>query len=1039
MNFLQRVGNKMKSAVQRVSSALTKLVVGSEISKKTIDLLTSRLKSVQQFLPMITAGKREMKQRVETDTLLNLAKYTVDVPKPDLLNGKDPAVQTITYNFDTSDNANVVFRLGDEDTARMFLRLKDDSFNRVDRKITSNKTGYKLTSRLHFVSSKSGAIFEVPFYQKDLSFREVQSTMEEKDIEYGGDLSYITFLYSVNPGDKGGCAESERHKKIKLGNDRVRLTSVKSRNNNCAFQCYLKFLNISGRVEKPDAIRKKLKFELNTKIYVHDLPKISDYFKIGHIVYFEDQIVGEYGLDREKIITLYLDCEHYHYVSENLNKKKCEECGQKWIKTHNCNPSVATYFQSRVHSSGKVWEVPPKDRIKENEQDLNKLVFWDCETFPDKMGKHQPYAIGWKTEGKYYSSQGKDCLDEFLDFVMETEGKVFLSFNGAKFDHYFVYKRLINRGIVFKTKDLILNNGRILKMKLPDIKSEFKDLYQFMPTLSLEKACDQFGCTVAKGSFDHNLIKSWDDVETNQGEWSPYLKLDVECLEELYTVFAKTVYDITKFHVSDFLTLSAMSFDFWKTSIPKMTVEKISDKEKKDFINNSVYGGRCYPLQKEWRSPYYDAVIEGKMSYADLKKTQDGFIFNADATSLYPASMCRFEYPVGLCRWSDNPSEDFKKGLFGIFHVRWECENRRLRVPVLPVRGCNGLDQTLIGREGIYNNIDIQNAMSCGYSFVFIGKALVWDQSDGNLFKEFILKWFEIKKQNSGDNGNKALRTTSKLSMNSLYGKMLQGQCNDNMAVCGTIHDFWLFTKTNRITAWISNETDDGTRFLTLFGVSTSDNLDGKPRHLGSFIVAYAKRIMLEFMKEIDPTLESCVFSYHDTDSLHIKADAYHKLLQKGFVQESGDSDLGMLCNDTKKDGLIIYEKNLGAKNYMYIYLGNDGVVYQEYKCKGLMKTDRLDGNKPILTPDLYEDENSKALEYKSFQRIMKPTKAQREIGLTSGDIRTVVNKRTFLKNGYDRMIYKDNNYYPMGFDFSSLEDKECPTSQEFSMGEVSL
>ena len=49
----------------------------------------------------------------------------------------------------------------------------------------------------------------------------------------------------------------------------------------------------------------------------------------------------------------------------------------------------------------------------------------------------------------------------------------------------------------------------------------------------------------------------------------------------------------------------------------------------------------------------------------------------------------------------------------------------------------------------------------------------------------------------------------------------------------------------------------------------------------------------------------------------------------------------------------------------------------------------------------------------------MKPTKAQRELGLDSGDIRTIVNTRTFYKNGYDRMILHDNHYYPMGYDFS--------------------
>lgn len=109
--------------------------------------------------------------------------------------------------------------------------------------------------------------------------------------------------------------------------------------------------------------------------------------------------------------------------------------------------------------------------IKKDGEDFNKIVCWDVESFPDSRGKHQPHAIGWKTEGTYYCSKGQNCLDEFLDFVMQTENKVFISFNGTKFDHYFVYQRLINRGVVFKPKELILNDGRFLKMHISQIKT----------------------------------------------------------------------------------------------------------------------------------------------------------------------------------------------------------------------------------------------------------------------------------------------------------------------------------------------------------------------------------------------------------------------------------------------------------------------------------------------------------------------------------------------------------------------------------------
>ncbi len=43
-----------------------------------------------------------------------------------------------------------------------------------------------------------------------------------------------------------------------------------------------------------------------------------------------------------------------------------------------------------------------------------------------------------------------------------------------------------------------------------------------------------------------------------------------------------------------------------------------------------------------------------------------------------------------------------------------------------------------------------------------------------------------------------------------------------------------------------------------------------KPCHLGSFVLAYSRQITLLYMKAIDPTLKTLIFSYTDTDSLHI-------------------------------------------------------------------------------------------------------------------------------------------------------------------------
>ena len=57
-----------------------------------------------------------------------------------------------------------------------------------------------------------------------------------------------------------------------------------------------------------------------------------------------------------------------------------------------------------------------------------------------------------------------------------------------------------------------------------------------------------------------------------------------------------------------------------------------------------------------------------------------------------------------------------------------------------------------------------------------------------------------------------------------------------------------------------------------------------KPNQLGAFVTAYSRKIMLFYMKAIDPTLETMAFTYTDTDSLHIMGEAYLRLIKMGLI-----------------------------------------------------------------------------------------------------------------------------------------------------------
>src|SRR3982751_636217 len=125
-----------------------------------------------------------------------------------------------------------------------------------------------------------------------------------------------------------------------------------------------------------------------------------------------------------------------------------------------------------------------------------------------------------------------------------------------------------------------------------------------------------------------------------------------------------------------------------------------------------------------------------------------------------------------------------------------------------------------------------------------------------------------------------------------------------------------------------------------------------KPCQLGAFVTAYSRKFMLFFMKVIDPSLKTHIFTYTDTDSLHIKAFAYRKLVEKGYIVSKDQAKLGYMCSDIKKEGIIIYEKNLAPKTYCYEALNNEEELFTEDKCimkaKGIPKARMNEEGKKI-------------------------------------------------------------------------------------------
>jgi hypothetical protein len=326
------------------------------------------------------------------------------------------------------------------------------------------------------------------------------------------------------------------------------------------------------------------------------------------------------------------------------------------------------------------------------------------------------------------------------------------------------------------------------------------------------------------------------------------------------------------------------------------------------------------------------------MNYEQLLESNK-FKFNADATSLYPASMsgfdlCDVSYPIGHSRWSKKPKLEFENKKIGFYEINFKCP-KNITVPILPRKKFNnvfvgsdneksvniGVEWSLYDGTGVYTSVDITNAINAGYEVEFINECLVYDKS-GDVFSKYINLFYKMK-DDAEKECNAVKRSVAKLFLNSLYGKTLQKAIFSTTEIINNVHEFDLFITHHTITDF----QEMGQKLLL-----TGDKKDKamqitKPCQLGAFVTAYSRRIMLVYILAIDPTLKSNIFSYTDTDCLHIDGTAYKHLLNKNMIRTKQNSALGYLCSDIDGEGIIISEVNLAPKTYKYDYINNKNIV----------------------------------------------------------------------------------------------------------------
>ena len=849
-------------------------------------------------------------------------------------------------------------------------------------------------------------------------------------------------------GKYGGCETSNTKKTREFVDKETTIvyTSHKSIGNNCLIQCFNHAYGLSGREVKASKVRAALKLEKDEKIHMNKIRAMSNYYnttyrrKMGYILMNQNhkivkfnhptiEKVEDYNMadvdNRKNIVHLCLKNNHY-FTYDILTYRSCTGCGEKLRsdnETHKCTKERMSFYNTKITEKK---DMVRSVKIEEPKIDYNQIVHWDLETFQPTDGvRHEVYASGFY-DHKYKMYYGKDASKKTIDCFMKFENRTISAYNGSGFDYSFLIDSLTQQGA--SVENMIMNNGRLMSFTYhngdPTKKNKIFDLFLFTMT-GLSTACEDFKVSSenSKGEFDHSKMKTWDDVEKYKHEVIPYLEKDVMGLKELFEKFNDMIFELEKTNITRFMTCSHMGYTIWQ-KLNKEIIEIPKCLVKMDFIAKSVYGGRCYPHQQLYTSSMYDDVQSGKLKYADVIKSKSkDFIFNADASSLYPASMSGFDhmkvkYPIGYSHWSEEPEKEYNAGKMGFYEIDFT-PPRDIRIPILPrrkiVNEVNlGVIWSLENGSGIYTSIDILNAIEAGYEVKFKGKALVYNES-GDVFKTYIKRFYKLKGKAEKE-GNDSMRGIAKLMLNSLYGKMLMSPVDTHTEIINNAIQFNDFLRKYNMTDY---SIINGGKILISGSVKGERRVEkiNKPRQLGAFVTAYSRRIMLFYMKEIDPSLKSSIFTYTDTDSLHISGKAYYQLMKKGLIKTKAEAELGYLCSDIKNEGVILKEINLAPKTYMYESIGNKEDIKTTMKCKGIPK-------KHLQVLD-YENHGRKIEFFGLKKKNAKLTKADREKGIGHFSVCNNTQTRTFMKNTWKNMIYSENEYFPIGYEGEDLVREE--------------
>jgi hypothetical protein len=731
---------------------------------------------------------------------------------------------------------------------------------------------------------------------------------------------------------QGGCNKRE----LKSNDPIKRIIHPKSSYNNCFFKCIQPYVpELGEKILKSECnrIRKLFDIKDNEPVDVRTALNIFSRYrnkgKDGIEIWANDVLVGEIKC-KDSTLKLLLQDNHYSMI-EIKKYQQCGDCGRKFINKHTCNTNMIVYKNIKEGKNRCVVNGFKRDKVNYDKQNEDTVIIhYDIETHTrqgqENMKIHTPYIIGFVDSicNKFQYFTGTYCMEKFILhlFTYHEKSKVYINaFNGSKFDHYEFVKKLNKmyneNPQMIKLKELVLNNGAILKASVGNI--DCFDISKHI-TGTLRQNLLELGCSVQKGDFDYSLGDDWEKMtDDDQSLCLQYLKGDVMGLKELSEKLNHSCFQSFGVNLYKYLSTSQLTYAVWVNFLYKESKNPIflQTPEQEKFFRESIYGGRTYKYKNKFVSQQREEYISGNLTFEEI----DDYLIDADVNSLYPAAMKNL-FPTGTPRHlkPNFPSVTYYNKLIlegekcpvGIFRIEY-VTNKNLIDGILPRREDGRLIWDLKDHTGIYNSVDIDNALELGYKIKLV-EGYYWEKTE-NVFDNYINYLYDFKK-----NANKgsAQYTLAKLMMNGLYGKTIQRPILDENVIIRLHEEFIkLHIKFGGVAM---RALSDGSFYLTYQDKDKLASKITKPCYLGSFILGYSRKIMLDYLQKSNPYFNSDQFDqqianapyYTDTDSIQI-----HKRNLNGL---SLNNEIGGISDDLGENCKILYGGWIAPKLYFLEY-----------------------------------------------------------------------------------------------------------------------